>query len=151
MYKRGISGKAVLFFFVLISLSLAIYFTFFFSYKCEDISCFRAHQEKCSRTEFINDLSDTTWNYKIHGKEGGSCEIEVEILQIKEGTNDKVRLEGQSMKCYLPLTEISSPESDLQRCHGLLKEELQEIMIKNAHKYIVDNIGDISEELNKAV
>lgn len=130
---------------------VAIYFTFFFSYKCEDIACFQAHQEKCSKTEFINDDKAITWAYKINGKKDGKCEINVEILQIKEGSLDKKVLEGKSMNCYLPIGSKSFPEKDISVCHGLLKEEFQDIMLKNAHKYIVENIGEINAELNKVV
>ncbi len=128
-----------------------MYFTFFFSYKCSDISCFQAHQEKCVRTEFLNDAEDTTWFYKIEGKENQKCKINAEILQVKEGSLDKIKLEGTSMDCYLQIGDISLPESDLTKCHGRLKEELQEIIIENAHKYIIENIGKINPELNKTI
>lgn len=136
-----------------IALLVAVYFSFFFSYSCKlnDIACFRAHQEKCVRTEFVNDAGDATWSYHITGKKNDLCEIEASIIQVKEGSIDKENLAGKSMVCSLSLGSISPPESDLKGCHGLLKEEIQELMIQQAHKYIVKNIGQIGEELNKVV
>ncbi|MAG78891.1 hypothetical protein CMI40_00765 [Candidatus Pacearchaeota archaeon] len=144
-------AKKILIILMLVVLSGVIYFTFFFSYDCDDLACFQSHQEKCTKTEFLNDADDTTWLYNIKGKENGKCKINVEVLQIKTGALDKMKLEGTSMDCYLTIGDISSPEVDLKKCHGILKEEFQDIMIKNAHKYIIDNIGEINEELDKTI
>ena len=55
------------------------------------------------------------------------------------------------MDCYVPLGSIVSPESNLAECHGLLKEGLQETIINKLHAYIVKNVGQIGEELQKAI
>jgi len=60
-------------------------------------------------------------------------------------------LEGKDMLCYLPLGSISAPQENLARCHGSLKEEMQAIIIKRLHNYIVDNLGEIGEELERAL
>ena len=151
MNKRGQFGKTFLLIIGIIALFVGIYFTFFFSYSCDDIACFRAHQQKCSRTEFINDAEDTTWFYKILGEENKACEIKVKVIQVKKGDISKRKLEGKSMNCYLPLGDTSSPEADIESCHGLLKEELQNIIIEKLHLYVIENIGEIGEELKKAV
>ena len=135
--------------FVLIILIVAIYFTFFFSYKCADLSCFQAHQEKCSKTRFVYDTPEMTWKYFILGKEGRNCEIKVTALQVKLGAVDKAKLEGKTMNCFLPLGDLSLPETDISRCHGLLKEELQDMIIQKLHQYIVGSVGQIAEELEK--
>jgi len=71
MNKKAGAGKIVLIILILVVLLGAIYFTFFFYYSCDDkdIACFKAHQEKCSKTKFLNDNEDALWNYKIKGKE----------------------------------------------------------------------------------
>jgi len=147
--KRGVSKIIPIA--LVIALLIAIYFTFFFSYKCDDMECYQAHQQKCSKTEFIRDSDDVRWQYDIKGNNGGLCEIEVTALLIKKGDADKTRLEGKSMTCYLPLESIALPEADISKCNGVLKEELQNIIIKNLHSYILDNLGEISEELQKVV
>ncbi len=132
-------------------LAAAIYFSFFFDYNCDDKACFQAHQQKCSRTNFINDIEEATWEYNIKGKNDGACEIEVKMLQIKEGTLDKKKLEGLTMICTLPIGSAASPESDIGLCHGELKEEMQNLIIQKLHYYIIDNIGQIDEELENPV
>jgi len=60
-------------------------------------------------------------------------------------------MEGKEMVCYLPLGTITSPQGNLANCHGLLKEEMQSLIINRLHNYIVNNLGQISEELTKAI
>lgn len=139
MEKRG---KIILAIFILIILVVAIYFTFFFYYGCDSLSCFKSHQLKCVKTKFINDEQTTTWQYIIRGKENGNCVVEAKILQIKEGELDRKTLEGKSMECFLRIGNINLPEADLTLCHGRLKEDIQEIMIKNIHSQILSNIED---------
>ncbi len=130
---------------------IAVYFTFFFSYKCDNMSCYVAHQKKCARTVFIKDDIDITWKYHIKGKEGETCKIYVEVLAIKEGTIDKKRLENLGMNCYLPLGSSINPESNLDICHGELKEEFQAMMIQKMHSYILNNLGEIKEEFKQSL
>jgi len=151
MKKKAVGRKKILIIFVLLVLLVATYFTFFFSYTCKDLACFQAHQEKCAKTKFIKDNEEMTWEYNIIGKSNTQCEIEVKIEKIKKGALDKKILEGKSMTCYLPLGDIDSPEEKISLCHGLLKEELQGLMIQKLHEYVVENIGEISEELKKVI
>ena len=147
--KRG--WKIILIVFILIILVAAIYFTFFFSYTCKDMACFKSHQEKCVHTKFIYDIEETKWLYYIKGKEDGKCEINVKVLQIKAGSIKRAVLEEKSMNCFLPLKSLVSPESDLSLCHGLLKEELQNLIIQKLHAYIIESVGEIGEELEGIV
>jgi len=151
MNKKAGAGKIFLFILILVILAAAIYFTFFFAYKCDDMTCFVAHQEKCSRTKFTNNAEEVTWEYNIKGKSGDSCEIEVEILQVKKGSLDAQKLENKKMNCYLPFGSTISPESDVSLCHGLLREEMQEMIIQKLHSYVLENIGQINEEFEKIV
>ena len=132
-------------------LGAAIYFSFFFSYKCADDACFASHREKCARTVYVKEGEDTVNKYRILGMADGLCEIEVEILEIKTGTVDKRKLEGKSMVCSATTAGNEAPESDLSQCSGLLKESIQEIMIQNAHAQIIANLGEIGEEFGKVL
>lgn len=136
---------------LIVLIGVAVYFTFFFAYKCNDLACYQAHQEKCARTTFIKDEQDTTWKYLIKGEEDDSCKVYVEVLTIKQGTSDKRALEGLSMDCYLSLESKIAPESDLKRCHGELKEELQNLIIQKLHSYILENLGEIGSELEEVI
>jgi hypothetical protein len=151
MIKKRKKWKIYLPILILIILIAAIYFTFFYYYKCETLSCFQEHQKECARTKYINDASDATWGYFINGKDGDNCVITTELIHLKTGTLEKQNLEGKNMKCYLPLGKTTAPESDLFLCHGLLKEDLQNMIIQRLHKHIIENIGEIAEELNKVI
>ena len=129
----------------------ALYFQFIFTIPCKDESCFNANLEICERANYLNELKDATWQYKIIGKSGNSCEIEVHLLQIKQGIIETGRLEGETMNCFMTLGVVDAPEKDISKCHGLLKEELQNIIIQKLHSYILSNIGEVSDELNKVI
>jgi hypothetical protein len=129
----------------------AMYFTFYYSYKCNDLPCYMSHQKECSRTTFIKDSEDTTWKYFVTGKQDGKCGILVEVLSVKAGTADKQRLEGKTMECLLPLGSTASPESDIAKCHGELKEEMQNLIIQKLHSYILENLGEIGGELSDLI
>lgn len=149
LIKKRDNWKAYLIIGIIILLIVAVYLTFFFYYKCDDLGCFQGHQEKCSKTRFISDEEDITWLYFIQGKEGERCKINVKVLNVKKGSIDKQRLEGKDMDCYLPLGSIVTPESDISRCHGILKEEMQNLIIQKLHSYIVENVKEIGEELEE--
>ena len=143
MNKKGVTRKIVILsIFIVAFLITAVYFTFFFHYSCDTLGCFKSHQLECVRTKFISETDLTTWSYRIAGEQDGKCIIETEILQIKEGSLDRKSLEGKSMECALRLGSIDLPEGDLTLCHGRLKEDIQEIMIKNTHSQILSNLED---------
>ena len=153
MNKRGRVLAFILIILILIVIAVAVYFTVFFYYKCpnNDAACYLSHQEKCARTKFTYDKEDTTMYYKIKGKTNDMCDIQVRILEVKVGSAEKINLKNKEMVCSLPIGSVRYPEEDLKKCHGILREEIQEIIIKNAHAYIVSNIGKVSEELGKVV
>ncbi|MFC1666123.1 hypothetical protein ACFLZF_00195 [Nanoarchaeota archaeon] len=149
--KKAQSKKVIFFSSFLIILIVAIYFTFYYFHSCENMECFRAYQMECAKSEFVNDMGDITWGYTILGRTNGACEIKIKVLKVKQGDLEKKRIEGKDMSCYLALGDDSLPESNLANCHGLLKEELQKIMIEKLHLYIIENIGEIGKELQKAI
>jgi len=134
---------------VIIVLILAIYFTFFFSVKCRDISCWEYKLQRCAKAHYLSDTKDVTWFYKIEGKKDKLCKVEVTVKEIKSGITGALVLEGKSMNCMLPLGVITSPEADPNLCSGPLKEEMQGLIIKKLHEYIIGNLGQISEDLEK--
>jgi len=136
---------------IIIIAIIAVYFTFFYTKKCRDIGCFNNALLKCRRASYMNDVEDATWFYKIKGKSHGECKIRVKLLQVKEGTVELANLEGKEMMCYLPLGAVLNPQENLEKCHGLLKEEMQKLIITRLHNYITSNLGEISEEMTKAI
>jgi hypothetical protein len=150
-FKKKDNWKAYLTIAIIVFGLAAVYFLYFFSYNCSDLTCFHSHQEQCAKTTFISDQEDTTWKYFISGEEDEKCKINVEIINIKKGSVGKQKLEGNDMDCFLPLGSLVSPESDISRCHGILKEEMQNLIIQQLHTYIVENVQDIGSELDNIV
>jgi len=87
------------------------------------------------------------FEYNIRGETKGACEVEVELLQGELNNVDSLKLEGQSMTCMLPLGAVVAPESDISICHGLLKEGLQDLVIRKLHTYLVQNLGRLNLEM----
>ena len=144
-----IQKRGILLIVIVIVALLAVYFTFFYARKCSDKSCFNSALSKCKRVSFLNDIEGSTWLYTIKGLSKGECEVNVKLVKFKEGNTDLIKLEGKEMNCYLPKGMIANPQESLGRCHGLLKEEMQDVIITRLHNYIVDNLGQIGEELEK--
>ncbi len=154
MFGKRLDKKTVLILGVIVILAIiAVFFTFFYSYKCDSLACFKEHQRRCnyisSKTTFLNDGDEATWFYHIRGQVKDECKITVQLIQLKKGDASFTQYEGLSMDCYVPIGSEIAPESDITQCHGVLKESLQEEMIKKLHKYIVSNLGEISAELQK--
>jgi len=140
--KRG--KKIFLFLIMLIVLGIAVYFTFFFYYGATDLNEYLTKQNDCMKTRFVYPSLDATWEYTVLGGEGDFCQVSAKVLEIREGKSDRLVLQGKSMVCLLPKDYDRVPEDDLSYCHGILKEELQRLVILDLHKYIVENLGEIN-------
>jgi hypothetical protein len=140
-WKRGLlMGVSVL---VLI---LAMYFTLKPA-DCQDYLCFQENMGRCSSANYINDDFEAAWKYSIKGPSKGSCEVEVTLMMMKEGELSNAKLEGKSMTCSYPLGTSAYPERNLDMCHGILKEEIQKLIIERLHGYVLSNLGEIRENL----
>tara|TARA_Y100000034_G_scaffold136411_1_gene212735 strand:+ start:3924 stop:4376 length:453 start_codon:yes stop_codon:yes gene_type:complete len=118
---------------------------------CQGFSCFQENMRRCTKASYINEEPEASWRYDILESRKGNCVVAVDLLQTKEGTLDTGRLKGLSMECSYPKGVGVYPEKDLSKCHGRLKEELQTIIIEKLHVHIIDNLGSIDQNLNKAV
>jgi len=150
VYKRNVEIlKFIIVLLVFLSILIIIYYFFLYTKTCQDQECFTESLVRCKRARWTNDAEEATWLYTINGKSGKNCGIEVKLLVIKKGKIDIGKTEGKSMTCYLPLSIASSPEQDLGKCTGPLKEDLQDLIINRMHSYVLENLGEISEELIK--
>jgi len=144
--KRYFSWK---WFVVLIVLALLVWgvWVFFFSYgECKSWDCFNAYLERCDKVKFIGG-DDMIFEYIIEGSSGGECEVGIELLQGEFNNQDSLKMEGHKMSCMLPEGVVMIPESDIGKCSGLLKEGLQDLVIKKLHTYLVQNLGRINLEV----
>lgn len=137
-------GTKLIIIFVLIALAVLCYFLFIFTPTCSTQSCFTDSLWKCKRVVYTSYGNDS-WHYSIEGMNMKDCEVKVTALSIKSNPEIAKSLEGKEMTCYLPRGTAFMPESKIEYCHGLLKEEIQDQIIKSMHLYIVENIGEIKE------
>jgi len=148
---KGRVLRGILLVLLVLVLGAAVWFTFFGGKACGDFDCFQKKMQKCERADLINEQPEASWKYQIVGTRGGECAIDVTLLQAKEGELGIQELEGLEMRCLYPKGRATYPESDLNRCSGELKEEMQEIVIRRLHTYILENLGELSGELSKAI
>lgn len=147
-YKRGPEIlKFVIVAVIFLIILATVYYLFFYSEGCLNQECFLENLASCRKAKWVNEAEEASWLYDIKGRSAGKCEIYVELVVIKKGKIGMGEIEGKSMACYLPLGLIASPEQNLESCKGELKENLQDIIIKRMHSYILKNIGEVSEEL----
>ena len=142
--KRRILVASLVIVFAVLAIALLWYTQLYFK-QCGDAACFSEELAKCNHAKFVN-FGNMTFEYKILGEEGGSCQINVRFLNGDISNQEMIALDKKEMVCSLPLGVVASPDSDTANCHGLLKEELQDLIIANLHRYIVQNLGKINIE-----
>ena len=155
--KRGISlrGRSIKIFLIIILVLLLIailiggYILFFKIVKCESTECFNSNLAECRKANFLRNTEDAAWSYTIvkNSKEnpGDSCIVDVVLVKLKHGNVDSEILEGKEMTCDYFKGNEGYPEEDLTRCTGVLKEEIQDLIIKRTHDYLLKNLEDINE------
>ncbi|GEM_PF-3828188 len=136
---------------ILIVLSVALYFTFIYTPKCDNLQCWETKLEKCGRASYTNDAGDVVWQYKIEGKSRvnnlNKCIVNVKLLDLRKGSVKSLRLVNKEMKCAVPFGVISYPETNSESCSGTLKEGMQSLIIEQLYQYILDNVGKIGSEI----
>lgn len=155
--------KRVFLIIIIILALILIFLTFFFYRPCSNEACFRDALAGCKRASYIEESQGAIWKYKIHGEsypvkltreiigiEKASCEVYVELEDIKDNL-ELERGEGLSMTCSVNYGTYSSPQADTTRCTGELREFLQDQIIQRLHKYILNNLGEIDENLEKII
>jgi hypothetical protein len=122
-------------------------FVFLFGYEeCGDSECFFEAMKVCDRVKFVGG-DDMIFEYKILGRDGDFCKVNVKLLQANLNAGDSVKLEGEEMECFLEKGVVVAPESDIGVCHGRLKEELQGLIIERMQGYLLENLGQLNYEM----
>jgi len=136
---------------ILLLLIVIVFFTALYASlqleNCYDIGCFKDNMLKCKEINYVNEEPQASWKYHIIGSNENECDIEVTLLNAKEGELGLREYEGKSMICSYEHNFFAYPEKNLDFCHGELKEGLQTIIIEKLYKYIVGNLQDIKQEL----
>ena len=134
-------------FLMAVFIALALHYTVEPS-RCENYGCFQERMASCVRSDYINEEPEASWRYEIKREKSELCEIEVTLLQAKEGELKLREFEGQTMTCSYPAGVIAYPDKDLSRCHGLLKENLQVVIIDRLYSYLDNNLIDVKAGIN---
>jgi len=150
MAKKKVNINKIIYIMAVAAVILLIgYFasSFFILPKCATESCFKAELWKCNKVSFLSSSENSTWMYNIKGFSGDECIIYAKAVSIKSDIATGIALSGKDMTCYIPKNVIGSfmPEEKIEYCHGILKEEIQRLMIEKMHLYIVQNIGKINQ------
>jgi hypothetical protein len=130
---------------------LGLYFVSNYVESCETFECFQGNLNGCTKANYVNEEPEASWGYEIKGYAGNECQINVKLLQVKQGELNLEDLEGFDMDCFYQPGFVSYPEKDLEKCHGRLKEELQTRVIERLHSYILENLGKVDSGLNSAI
>jgi len=139
-------GMAALILFIVL-IVFAFWFVVFHAKPCVDSECFVNAIEDCKKVSWVKDDSQARWRYIVLGNaEGDNCRVEVRLLEMKEGTIDSERLQNKEMVCIVSKGNSQTIEEDVSKCSGVLKGELQDIIIQRMHNYLLENIGEIKEE-----
>lgn len=149
LFQKIFASKVLLVLAVVIILLVFSYFLYAYIgryERCESWSCFNENLAACKKTEFAGG-DDIVFGYKIDGRSGDACEIEVEFVQGEIADRTTKGMVGSKMTCHIPDGVIMLPEADLSKCSGELKEMLQERIITQLHNYIIQNMGQINKEL----
>lgn len=139
--------KVLIIILILILILLGIRFGYY--PKCLDQECFTRALVNCEKSIFLSQQENLAMNYKVLGKSTDKCRIEVKINNIKSGNFDLGKLENKKMICDIPPGILTLPESNLNNCHGQLKEDMQQLIIERMHTEIIENLGSINESLTK--
>ena len=141
---------------IIIILLILLIFTFFYTKKCSDYMCFNSAVVNCEKASYLHEDIEAVWQYKVLGKKDGRCLINVKLLMVKKGKTDAESLVGKEMVCKLAEEDINSfisknqdikPQADINKCNGILKEDMQTIIIKNLWGIVIKNLGSIKEEV----
>ena len=145
--KRGSKAPLIVIIISLIAIMAILAYYFLYMPACKDNACFKNALWKCNKASFMNIQENSTWYYRIEGFSAGDCNVYVKAVSLKTDVETGTALQGKDMNCYIPKTLLGAfmPEEKIEYCHGLLKEEIQKLMIEKMHLYIIQNIGQFNQ------
>jgi len=145
--KRGIKITAIITILSLIIVLIVLAYSFFYAPKCQNAGCFKKVLWECDKASFMSEEANSTWFYRIDGMSFGECRIYVKAVSLKADVETGTALQGKDMTCYVPKQLLGAfmPEEKIEYCHGILKEEIQRLMIEKMHLYIIQNIGQFNK------
>lgn len=147
--KEGKLKKRVGISLIILAMALIIFSTYFLIYYTKPVASskeFAQAMQTCNRVSWIRQDAQASWLYTITGNaQGDVCEIKVKLLKISQGSIENEKLQGKQMLCKVLKTDTQFPEKDISKCTGVLKEELQDILIQRMHNYLLENVGEVQQ------
>jgi hypothetical protein len=123
---------------------------FFNTKPCKDETCFQDALTKCGKATWTREDINAAWAYNVYGEnDKTTCKVLVKLLKVNKGDIELEKLQGESMICYPDKTSKGYPEENMVKCTGLLKENVQEIIIQRMHNYLLENAVPIKQQLEK--
>jgi hypothetical protein len=126
-----------------------VYLMFFYSPECMNYECWQKYMTACSKATFINEEPEASWEYNIKGVQNGQCVITVKLLQAKKGELGIDKIVGEEMTCYYKVGTSAYVEKDISKCHGILKEDLQQIIVNKLHAYLLENLDKLNASMSQ--
>lgn len=137
----------VLIFIAIVGIVIAAYSIAIYKKVCGDEICFAEALTNCSKAVYLSNNQETVVRYTIQGVSEKTCLVNVEMLQIKQGSLQVESMVGKEMVCAAPLGVYIMPDENIKNCHGLLKEEIQDILLQRLYSQIAQNIEQIGKEI----
>ena len=128
-------------------IAIATYSLLTYKKVCDDEVCFAEALTNCSKAIYLSNNQETVVRYTILGASEKTCLVNVEMLQIKQGFLQVESMVGKEMVCTAPLGVYILPDENIKNCHGLLKEEIQDILLQRLYSQIAQNIEQIGKEI----
>ena len=155
--KMKLSTRLGIVGFVFLILFLTGYYFGYLRENCgQDKECFNAKLNSCKPAEFLNIRNNNVYIYRSANNFMKYCKLNIKLARTAVGTDPDVvkLLEGKSMSCNIPKTEIKNLNIDevndvLKYCHGELKEGLYELIINRMYTYLIAQLNPIKEEVDK--
>ena len=151
--KKGLDLKAILMILAILLIAAGACYLLFYKKQCLNQTGFVDSLWKCKKVTFLNEQENSTWYYSIKGLSGNNCGVYVKSVKLITDVETASALVGKSMSCDIP-KEIAGSfllETRIEYCHGVLKEAIQDLIIKKMHLFIVQNIGQINQTSLKAL
>ena len=124
------------------------FYLFFYYRSCADEGCFLFELRDCQRAKYISETGGNAWQYFVEGSSRGACKVTVKNIAVADASFSSIV--GKKMTCRVPKEQAGTfieLQQRLEFCSGPLKESLQEIVIDKLYTYIIQHIGEITEDV----
>ena len=122
-----------------------------------DLDCFNKASTECSKAKLDHHINNDLYTYTIKGERDGLCMASVYFVKAAQEKDPALKelLEGKGMFCEVPMENIKGPYYEVKDlndyCSGPLKEAFMHVTIEKLYGIVVQNIGQISQEMRRSI